>query len=193
MHPLWYSKFMPLFFLLSSLFAGLSRVVVEGSLAHKFMRGYMDERHARDAGRAVLACGRGAAFCMFAYLVVRCVEVAAGGNWHHLSSGYGAWFLLELAGGVALPAVMYFVAVKGGRESLARAAAIIGVLGVILNRFNVSLVAFNYNLPSAERYFPSWMEIAISIFLVTLLVIAYRGICSRMPILRTHENYRGEI
>jgi Ni/Fe-hydrogenase subunit HybB-like protein len=191
-HPLWYSKFMPLLFLLSSLFAGLSMVVVEGTLAHKFMRGHMDERHTEDAGRAVLACGKGASLFMLGYFVVRCIEVVAGNNWHYFSSGYGAWFLLELAGGVVLPAFMYFIGAKSGRVRLVQAAAIIAVLGVILNRFNVSLVAFNYNLPSAERYFPSWMEIAISVFLVTLLVIAYRGICSRMPVLRTHEDYRGE-
>ncbi|MDR2054551.1 MAG: polysulfide reductase NrfD [Desulfovibrio sp.] len=192
LHPLWYSQFMPLFFLLSSVFAGLSMVVVEGALAHRFMRGYMDDRHARDAGRAVLACGRGASFFMFGYLVIRCIEVAAAGNWHYLSSGYGAWFLLELAGGVALPAFMYFIGARGGRQRLVQTAAIIAVFGVVLNRFNVSLVAFNYNLPSAERYFPSWMEIAISVFLVTLLIIAYRNICARMPILRTHGNYGGE-
>jgi Ni/Fe-hydrogenase subunit HybB-like protein len=192
MHPLWYSKFMPLFFLLSSLFAGLSMVVVEGSLASKFMRAHMDDQHEREACRALLACGKGASLFMFAYLVARCVEVAAGGNWHHLASGHGAWFLLELAGGVALPAFMYLFGVRGGRPRLVRAAAIIAVLGVILNRFNVSLVAFNYNLPSAERYFPSWMEIGISVFLVTLLILVYRAACSELPILRAHEKYREE-
>ncbi|MDR2801483.1 MAG: polysulfide reductase NrfD [Desulfovibrio sp.] len=189
LHPLWYSRFMPLSFLLSSLFAGLSMVVVEGALAHRFMRGCADESHTRDAGRAVLACGKGACLFMSGYFIIKCVEVVAGDNLRYLSSGYGAWFLLELAGGVALPALMYFIGVRRGRPGLIQAAAIIAVLGVILNRFNVSLVAFNYNLPAAERYFPSWMEIAVSVFLVTLLIIAYRGICSRMPILRTHEHY----
>ncbi|MDR3177066.1 MAG: polysulfide reductase NrfD [Desulfovibrio sp.] len=193
MHPLWYSRFMPLFFLLSSLFAGLSMVVVEGRLAHKFMRGFMDDRHARDADRAVLACGRGAYLFMLGYFVIRCMELAAGGNLRYLFSGYGVWFLLELVGGVALPAFMYFIGVRSGRLRLIQRAAIIAVLGVMLNRFNVGLVAFNYNLPPAERYFPSWMEVAISVFLVTLLVIAYRCICSGVPILRTHENYGEEI
>ncbi|MDR2670072.1 MAG: polysulfide reductase NrfD [Desulfovibrio sp.] len=193
MHPLWYSRFMPLFFLLSSLFAGLSMVVVEGGLAHKFMRGCADDRHVRDADRAVPACGKGACLFMFGYFIVKCMELVASDNVGHLYTGYGAWFLLELAGGVALPAFMYFAGVRKGRTNLIQGAAIITVLGVILNRFNVSLVAFNYNLPAAERYFPSWMEITISVFLVTLLVIAYRSICSQMPILRTHENYEKEI
>ncbi|MDR2604855.1 MAG: polysulfide reductase NrfD [Desulfovibrio sp.] len=193
MHPLWYSGFMPLLFLLSSLFAGLSMVVVEGMLAHKFMRGCADDRHAREAGRAVTACGKGACLFMFGYCIIKCIELAAGNNLRHLFTGWGAWFLLELAGGVALPAVMYFIGVRKGRPGLIQGAAIVTVLGVVLNRFNVSLVAFNYNLPAAERYFPSWMEIGISVFLVTLLVIAYRGICSWMPILRTHENYEEEI
>jgi Ni/Fe-hydrogenase subunit HybB-like protein len=193
MHPLWYSGFMPLFFLLSSLFAGLSMVVVEGGLAHRFMRGSTDDRHARDADRAIPACGKGASLFMFAYCIIKCLELVAGDKLQYLSSGCGVWFLLELAGGVALPAVMYCIGVRKKRLSLIKGAAILTVLGVILNRFNVSLVAFNYNLPSAERYFPSWMEIAVSVFLVTLLVIAYRGICSRLPILRTHEDYGEEL
>jgi Ni/Fe-hydrogenase subunit HybB-like protein len=189
-HPLWYSKFMPLFFLVSSLFAGLSMVVVEGCLAHKFLGAHMDDQHARTADKAVLGCGKAACLFMFVYLVFRLAEVAANGNLPYLSTGYGTWFLLEIAGAVALPAFMFLLGVKRGSVRLVQAAAILAVMGVVLNRFNVSLVAFNYNLPSSERYFPNWMEIAISVFLVTLLVIAYRWICSRMPILKTHENYK---
>ncbi|MDR1686072.1 MAG: polysulfide reductase NrfD [Desulfovibrio sp.] len=193
MHPLWYSGLMPLFFLLSSLFAGLSMVVVEGGLAHKYLRDCTDDRHVRDADRAVSACGKGASLFMFAYFIIKCIETAAGNNLQYLSSGFGAWFLLELGGGVALPAVMYFIGVRRERPGLIQGAAIITVLGVVLNRFNVSLVAFNYNLPSAERYFPSWMEVALSVFLVALLILAYRGICSGVPILRTHEDYEEEL
>jgi len=64
------------------------------------------------------------------------------------------------------------------------------VLGIILNRFNVSIVAFNWQLPSSQRYFPSLMEIGISIFVVTVGVTAYRFIVSRMPIFFEHPDYK---
>ena len=65
----------------------------------------------------------------------------------------------------------------------------LAVLGVVVNRFNVSMVAFNYHLPSSERYFPSWMEVGISVFIVTVGIIVYRFIVSRMPVLYAHPDY----
>ena len=186
-HPLWYSAYMPLFFLLSALCAGLSMVVLESLLTRTFMRGHMDAEHMREADKAALTCGRFLPVVLTAYLVARCAETAMYGKLPHLASGYGLWFLLELAGGVALPALLYHRGVKHNSPFLVRTAAILTVLGVILNRFNVSIVAFNYNLPPAERYVPHWMEIGISVFLVTLLILAYRRICSHLPILKEHE------
>jgi hypothetical protein len=62
-------------------------------------------------------------------------------------------------------------------------------LGIIVNRFNVCLIAFNWHLPSSERYFPHWMEIGISVFLVTLGLIAFKFIATRMPIFYKHPDY----
>ena len=64
------------------------------------------------------------------------------------------------------------------------------VLGIVLNRFNVSMVAFNWHLPSSERYFPHWMEIAVSVFLVTALMLIFRFIVTRMPIFFEHPKYK---
>ena len=64
------------------------------------------------------------------------------------------------------------------------------VLGIVLNRFNVSLVAFNWQLPAAERYFPSWMEIAISLYIVTLGLTIFAFIASKMPIFYEHPKFK---
>ena len=69
---------------------------------------------------------------------------------------------MELLGFVALPAFLYAIAVREKNLKLAKWTAVLTVLGIILNRFNTSLVAFNWQLAPADRYFPSWMEIAIS-------------------------------
>jgi Ni/Fe-hydrogenase subunit HybB-like protein len=63
-------------------------------------------------------------------------------------------------------------------------------LGIVLNRFNVSLVAFNWQLPPAERYFPSWMEIAISLFIVTIGVLIFRFVSTHMPIFYEHPKFQ---
>ena len=66
---------------------------------------------------------------------------------------------------------------------LCRFASANAVLGIVLNRFNVSMIAFNYTLPADERYFPSIWEVCISIFVVTLIVTVYRFIVYHMPVL----------
>ncbi len=71
-------------------------------------------------------------------------------------------------------------------------AAGLTVLGIIVNRFNISMIAFNYHLPSADRYFPSWGEITISLFVVTIGVCVFRFITTRMPIFYEHPDYKGE-
>ena len=63
------------------------------------------------------------------------------------------------------------------------------MLGIVLNRLNVGLIAFNWHLPSSERYVPHWMEIVISVFLVTAGLLVFRFIVARMPIMYSHPDY----
>ena len=63
------------------------------------------------------------------------------------------------------------------------------LLGIILNRLNVCIIAFNWNLPPAQRYYPSWMEVVTSVFIVTIGILAYRFCAARMPILYEHPDY----
>ncbi|MHC4609991.1 MAG: hypothetical protein ACYS7M_06550, partial [Planctomycetota bacterium] len=61
------------------------------------------------------------------------------------------------------------------------------VLGILLNRLNVSVITFQWNQP--ERYFPHWMEFAVSITLVTVGLLTFRWMVNRMPGLRDHPLY----
>jgi Ni/Fe-hydrogenase subunit HybB-like protein len=96
---------------------------------------------------------------------------------------------VELLGFVALPCFMYAVGVREGNVRLIRLTAALTVLGIVVNRFNVSMIAFNWHLPSTERYFPHWMEVGISVFIVTVGVIIFRFVVTRMPILYAHPDY----
>jgi Ni/Fe-hydrogenase subunit HybB-like protein len=111
-------------------------------------------------------------------------------NWHYLATGWGLWFLVEIVGFVLLPCYLYAVGVRDKNVKLIRRTSLLAVLGIVLNRFNVSLVAFNYHLPSSERYFPHWMEIAISLFIVTIGILVFRFMVTRMPILYEHPDYK---
>ena len=64
-------------------------------------------------------------------------------------------------------------------------------LGVMINRLNIGVIAFNWHLPAADQYFPHWMEIGISVFLVTAGIIVFRVIVTLMPIFYEDPEYKG--
>ncbi|OQY01183.1 MAG: Ni/Fe-hydrogenase cytochrome b subunit [Desulfobacteraceae bacterium 4572_130] len=192
LHPLWYSSYLPVFFFVSSIFAGMSMVIFEGSLAHRFLHHKMDKTHLDESLGVALGFGKAASFVMMGYIATKFIGIASDNNWHYLATGWGLWFLLELIGFVAVPAFLYAVAVRDKNIKLVRIASILAVLGIVLNRLNVSVIAFNWHLPSSARYFPSWKEIGISLFIVTIGIIAYRFIATKMPILHEHPDYKND-
>jgi len=192
LHPLWYSGYLPVYFFISAIIAGLSMVIFEGSLAHKHFHDKMDETHLAEADGVTLGFGKAAAFVLFGYFVIKVVGLAVDNNWHYLATGWGAWFLVEIIGFVLLPCYLYAVGARDKNVKLIRRTSGLAVLGIILNRLNISLIAFNYHLPSSERYFPHWMEIGITLFVVTIGVLVYRFIVTHMPILYEHPDYKDE-
>jgi Ni/Fe-hydrogenase subunit HybB-like protein len=134
-----------------------------------------------DLDRIVLALARGAAVVLFAYVFLRLQGLADAENWHLLRTGWGVLWLVEVGGFALLPSLMFAYGSRHGRVRVARAAAILAVLGVVLNRLDVSIIAFNWKQPFT--YFPSWMEIVGSVTIVTLGVVTFRWIVNRMPVL----------
>ncbi len=189
LHPLWYSSYLPVFFFVSSIIAGLSMVIFEGTLSHHYFHDKMDDTHLAESDPLVLGFGKAASVTLAGYFAIKIIGIAADNNWHYLSTSYGAWFLVELLGFVALPCFLYAVGVRDKNLKLIRWTAVWTVLGIVVNRLNVCVIAFNWHLPSSDRYVPHWMEIGISVFLVTIGVIAFRFIVKRMPIFYQHPEY----
>ena len=68
--------------------------------------------------------------------------------------------------------------------------AILTIVGIMLNRLNVSLFALNWQLPNRE--FLNWREFLIVVAIVTIQILIYRWIVNQMPVLREHPEYKGE-
>lgn len=188
-HPLWYSKYLPVFFFISAVFAGLSMVILESTLAHRWFHDQMDQTHLDEKEGVALGFAKAASLVLACYFVIKIFGVAADNNWRYLATGYGVWYMVEMLGFVALPAILYAIGFREKRMGLISFTAAWTVLGIVVNRFNICLIAFNYHLPAADRYFPSIMEIVISVFVVTLGLIAYKFIVLNMPILYEHPRY----
>jgi len=189
LHPLWYSPYLALYFFVSSIIAGLSMVIFESSLAHKHFHDKMDAEHLREADGVALGFAKAASWVLAGYFIIKVIGIAQTNTWGYLGTGYGLWFLVEMLGFVLLPCYFYAIGAREKNLKIIRRTAAWTVLGIVLNRFNVGLIAFNYHLPSSERYFPHWMEIGISVFVVTLGILAYKFIVTQMPILYAHPDY----
>lgn len=190
LHPLWYSPFLPVYFFITSIIAGLSMVIFESTLSYRFFKHKMDEVHRQEKNDITLGFGKAASFVLAGYFIIKIFGLSSSNNWHYLKTDYGTWYLVELLGFVALPSFLYAIGVRVKSPNLIKWTSVLAILGIILNRFNVCLIAFNWHLPSSERYFPHWMEIGISFFIVTVGLIAFRFIVTRMPILYEHPDYK---
>jgi Ni/Fe-hydrogenase subunit HybB-like protein len=181
LHPLWYSPFIFIFFFISAILAGISMAVIESSISHKVFARQLTGKHV-DVDKLVVGLGKAGAVVAFAYFFIKLQGVIDGHAWGHLATGWGALFLVETVGLVLVPSMLFAYGARHGRSGPVKVAAVMTVGGIILNRLNVAVIAFNWTNPI--RYVPSWMEVWVSITLVTLGVVLFRWVVNRMPILR---------
>ena len=180
-HPLWYTEFIPVLFLVSSIFAGLSMVIIEGSISHKVFasRVSKDLHHRHDD--ISIGLGQICAGAMFVYFFLKVLVVIHGQQWDLLLTGWGAWFLVEVIGFVLVPLYLFFRAVKEESVKLVKVAAALTLVGIILNRLNISVIAFNWF--AEDPYIPHWAEIWVTATIICMEIWALRWIVNRMPVL----------
>lgn len=191
LHPLWYSSYIPVLFLASSIYAALAMVIVVSTLSIRFLKNRTDQTFRDSLPRLTLGLGQGAAVGMYIYFVFKVISVAHDNNWHLLtSSGYGYWFLLEVLGFVLAPALLFTLGVKKQSVGMVRFAGFWAVVGIVLNRINVSIIALNWNLPNhLHHIIPPWTEAMAVLSIATLHVLIFRWILNRMPVLHADPEY----
>lgn len=187
LHPLWYSPYIPVLFFISSIAAGLSMVIVVGIIAGRLFRNRADSDYLKSTNGLTLGLGKAAAFVLFTYLGVKLITLAHGHNWALLNTSWGYWFLLEVIGFVVVPCILFFAGARNKNVGVVWFAALLTITGTILNRLNISLFAFNWNIPGRELF--SWNEFIIILAVVTVEVLVYRWIVNRMPVLREHSEH----
>jgi Ni/Fe-hydrogenase subunit HybB-like protein len=192
LHPLWYSTYLPTFFFISAIAAGLSMVMLEGWLTHKPLHDKMSEEYLAQHDDLYYGFAKGASFVLMGYFFIKVIGIAVDDEWTLLVTGWGQWFLFELLGFVLLPSILYAIGTREKNLKLIRWTSLLTVLGIILNRLNVSVIAFNWHLPSEMRYVPSWQEIGVTVFVCTMLVVTFKFIATRMPIFYDHPEYKDE-
>ena len=189
-HPLWYSEFIPLLFLVSSVFAGLSMIIFEGAISQRVFFRQITQKN-REARKDMLqTLSRICAFTMFIYFFLQLLVLIHGKHWSYINSPMGYWYLVEMVGFVFIPMLLFIRSFQKPSILLTRIAAIMAIVGIILNRLNVSIIAFRWD--AAVRYVPSWMEIVISISIILIQIWIFRWIINRMPVFKESPSWAKE-
>jgi len=181
-HPLWYNEFIPIMFFVSSIFAGLSLVIFEGSISHKVFSDQISEKNHHAHNGIIIGLSKICAVAMFAYFFLQVLIFVHGQNWAYLNTRMGYWYLTEMIGFVFVPMLMFFYSYRKHNALLVKVAAIITMLGIIINRLNVTVIGFKWD--AVSHYYPSWMEIVVTLAVIFTEIWIFRWIINRMPVLR---------
>jgi len=191
-HPLWYTEFIPVFFFVSSIFAGLSMVIFEGTISHKVFAHQIDQEHHESYNRILIGLGKGCAGALFVYFFMKILLLIHGKQWALLATPMGTWYLVELIGLILLPCVLFLHGVRYQNVTVIRMAAILSMLGIIVNRLNYTVIAYKWYVPLNQRYIPSWGEITITLAIILTEVWVFRWIANRMPVFRESPEWAME-
>lgn len=172
--PLWWTPLLPVNFLLSAVAVGFAMVIFEATLSAKAFR--------RPVEKELLAgMGTILAWALWIYLAVRLTDLAARDQLAAIfSGGKGSLFLWETIPGVLLPAVMLTCAKVRQSTGGLFLAATLAVLGLVFNRINVTWLGMN--VPGEEVYFPSTVEIAITVSIVAAIVLFFSLAVKLFPV-----------
>ncbi len=180
-HPLWLStNFQWIHFFCSAIFAGLSMVIVVSTCCKHFMTWRCDTRFLSNLDEITIKLGKGCAYALITYLVIKVIAIAHDNDWLYLFTGWGQYYLAELGIGALLPLIMFTLGVKNQRAGIVRVAGFISVAGIVWNRLNTSLICFNWQL---YQEVPRWQEVWITFTIFGIYFIVYRAILYRLPIL----------
>ena len=171
LHAIWYTPILPILFLTSAIAVGPAMVIFESTLSTKVFGHKLESDVLSGLARII-------PYILGIYLLLKIVELVTAGELGLIFTAYPQNLLwwAEIIIGVVSPIILFSLPGLKQNRNAVFGTSILVILGLIISRFNVSMLALN--IRPGYTYFPHWMEIAISVGLVAdaLLVIwlAYR-------------------
>lgn len=178
LHALWYNPLLPLLFWMSAIFTGISIIIIEATMVHRYLN-QPDESELLEVLTRILP------WVLGAYLLVKLYATI------FLSHGPlfdRPWllmlFLAELVVGVIMPLVMFLNKTNREDKRMQLRGATMVVFGLVLNRFNVSM--FGMIQPDQQIYIPSLIESLVTVGIIAAHVLFFVLIAKYFPIFEHH-------
>jgi len=170
-NALWYTPVLPLLFLISAIAVGPAMVIFESTLSTRVFGHKLDLDILSGLSKAI-------AYILGLYLLLKLVDLMVAGELSLIFFAYPQNLLWwgEMIIGVILPIILLSMpSVRQSRSAMFWCSLLV-IIGLVLNRFNVSMLALD--MRPGFTYFPHWMEFAITIGLVAdallLIWLAHR-------------------
>jgi c(7)-type cytochrome triheme protein len=159
LYPLWYTPLLPVFFFLTALTLGCAMTIVESFLSARAFKKGIEMDLLADIGKVMLVLLGVNLLAKYQDLSGRGVLALAFQPTYE-----GRLFLAEMLIGLVAPALLLAVpAIRKSQRGLFSAALLV-VMGIIMNRLNVSITGMERS--SGVSYVPSVTEVSVTLMIV---------------------------
>jgi Ni/Fe-hydrogenase subunit HybB-like protein len=192
LYPLWWTPILPILFFISAVSIGLSMIIFESTVsARYFHRGL--ETHLLEKIAKVIPV------VLAIYVLIKFGQLTLAGNLKYLVTGglMSLLFWVEILVGVVTPIILFSIKRIRQNPNGLLLGSIILLLGMILNRFDVSWFAVQHPDPltymptfmSAVHYLPSLPEVLVSVGIFSAGVLAFGLAVKYLPVFEDEQHY----
>jgi Ni/Fe-hydrogenase subunit HybB-like protein len=182
LEALWWTPVLPVLFLTSALFTGLSVAIFLGVVTWRAL--------GKPAPmKLLIGLAKAVAIIQAIYLVLKIGDLLLAGEFGLIfgSGRFSLIFLAEIVIGVIVPLVIFASSARESEGGLL-AGSICTVLGILINRMSIAWFALNPPPPPLHTvpvtYSPHWMEWGIAIAAVAAGILFYSLAVRYVPVLR---------
>lgn len=165
LHPLWWSPALPLLFYFQAIYTGLGTAAIAITLVWRALKIDMDRELFRRLGQAMT-------LNLLLYAAIKFGDLMGAGKLPLLfqADAFAIIAWLELGLGVLLPLIILLSRLVG-HSAGPFWAGVFALMGTFINRLMISWVGLAE--PNPVGYFPSWIEIMVTIGLIAAGFLVY--------------------
>jgi len=178
--PLWYSQYLPTFFYLSAVPAGLAATIMVVFLCNRSLNTRVDPGLLAEMSQII-------APLLYVYAILRGIDLYTHGSAPYLWMWREETGLFWLEIGLFVLAPIYLLSrqwVRTNPQALYGTCAMV-VMGFMANRLNVSITAFQHT--SGVYYVPKWTEFALTLATITVSAVLFHYAVVHLEILPKGE------
>jgi len=193
LYPLWWTPILPVLFFTSAITIGLGMVILESSLSARYFKRGLETSLLEKLARVI-------PIVLAIYLVIKFSQLTISGDLKYLfTSGLmSVLFWAEILIGAVIPIVLFSIKRIRQSDTGLLAGAIILLLGMILNRFDVSWFAVKHPDPltyiptfmaNNVHYIPSLPEVLVSVGIFSAGILAFGLAVKYLPVFEEEHHH----